>query len=499
MKNLLFLFVLVISNSIYSQTFWHQTASPSSGTIITISINSSGYIFAGDGATGIYRSTDIGATWSQTNNGLTNTSLQIIKTKANGDLVAGTQGGGAFRSTNSGDNWVSINNGITNLGVNFFATGPNGYMYAATNGGIFRSTDNGDSWVMIDTGLTNTRVTLIVFNSIGTCFASTYGGGIFRSTDYGNNWVAINNGLTNLKIWTIAIPSDSYIFAGSGGAGVFRSTDNGDTWVHLVNYIATQQIIVSAVNSIGYVFVIPLGHGIYRSTDFGNTWGAVNTGLSDTLMIQSIGIDTNGYIYTGNAGKFYRSNNSTLPVELTSFNANIRGNKVNLKWHTATELSNLGYEIQRKTSGSKWQDLSFIKGNGTTTTAHDYSYVDNSIGFNGLYIYRLKQIDNNGNFVLSNEIGININIIPNKFLLDQNYPNPFNPSTIIRFTIPSKDYVSIYVYDILGRKIETLINEEKLPGEYKVNFDGHNLSSGVYIYRLTAGKLTEAKQMILIK
>jgi len=128
MKNLLFLLVLFISNNIYSQNFWHQTASPSSGTIVTISINSTGYIFAGDGVTGIYRSTDIGVTWSQTNNGLTNTSLQIIKAKPNGELVAGSQSGGAFRSTNSGDNWVSINNGITNYGVNIFATSPNGYI-----------------------------------------------------------------------------------------------------------------------------------------------------------------------------------------------------------------------------------------------------------------------------------------------------------------------------------------------------------------------------------
>ena len=94
--------------------------------------------------------------------------------------------------------------------------------------------------------------------------------------------------------------------------------------------------------------------------------------------------------------------------------------------------------------------------------------------------------------------------IPVTFHLFQNYPNPFNPVTKIKFQIPSVGTqravsVQMKVYDILGKEVATLVNEEKPPGSYEVEFDGSNLASGIYIYRLTAGKFTESKKFILLK
>ncbi len=97
--------------------------------------------------------------------------------------------------------------------------------------------------------------------------------------------------------------------------------------------------------------------------------------------------------------------------------------------------------------------------------------------------------------------------IPLSFQLSQNYPNPFNPTTKIRFSIPtvetlhatSLQYVTLKVFDILGNKIATLVNEEKLPGSYEVMFDGSNLASGVYFYTLTAGNFSQTKKLLLIK
>ncbi|MBZ0184003.1 MAG: S8 family peptidase [Melioribacteraceae bacterium] len=89
--------------------------------------------------------------------------------------------------------------------------------------------------------------------------------------------------------------------------------------------------------------------------------------------------------------------------------------------------------------------------------------------------------------------------IPNKFTLEQNYPNPFNPATSIEFSVPSNEYVSLKVFDILGREVITLVNEQKSAGRYQISFDASDLSSGIYIYRLNAGAHTAIKKMMLLK
>ncbi len=91
--------------------------------------------------------------------------------------------------------------------------------------------------------------------------------------------------------------------------------------------------------------------------------------------------------------------------------------------------------------------------------------------------------------------------IPDEFILKQNYPNPFNPTTNFGFRISNFGFVSLKVYDVLGREVAILVNEEKEPGEYEINFnsDDYGLSTGIYIYKLTANDLTDAKKMILLK
>ena len=95
-------------------------------------------------------------------------------------------------------------------------------------------------------------------------------------------------------------------------------------------------------------------------------------------------------------------------------------------------------------------------------------------------------------------VGGNKDVILN-FSLSQNYPNPFNPVTTINYSIPKQSYVKIIVYDILGKEVVTLVNEEKLAGNYKTNFDGSNLTSGVYFYRLEAGEFSKTRKLILLK
>jgi len=91
------------------------------------------------------------------------------------------------------------------------------------------------------------------------------------------------------------------------------------------------------------------------------------------------------------------------------------------------------------------------------------------------------------------------NELPNKYNLSQNYPNPFNPVTKIKYTIPKAEFVSIKVFDILGGEIATLVSEEKQTGNFEVEFNGSNLASGIYVYRMQAGNFTDAKKFVLIK
>jgi hypothetical protein len=101
---------------------------------------------------------------------------------------------------------------------------------------------------------------------------------------------------------------------------------------------------------------------------------------------------------------------------------------------------------------------------------------------------------------LNNTTGINEQkVYPNGFSLSQNYPNPFNPSTVISYSISKLGLVTLRIYGILGKEVATLVNREQTPGNYSVNFNASNLSSGIYFYRLESGSFISTKKMILLK
>ena len=116
----------------------------------------------------------------------------------------------------------------------------------------------------------------------------------------------------------------------------------------------------------------------------------------------------------------------------------------------------------------------------------------------GKFSYRLKQIDNDGQFEYSKTIEVDLGA-PKKFELSQNYPNPFNPSTTIKFSLPEAGNVKLTIYNILGQEVRTLVNETKESGVYTINFNADDLDSGVYIYKLQYGSFVQTRKMILIK
>ncbi len=202
---------------------------------------------------------------------------------------------------------------------------------------------------------------------------------------------------------------------------------------------------------------------------------------------------------TNPGSHFIDSLTNPLPVELSSFSSAVSGNRVTLNWSTVREMNNAGFEIYRKeNSDDKFKKIAFVKGAGNSNEIKNYLYSDLKLQ-KGIYFYRLKQIDYNGNyefFNLENEAVVSAPLY-NKLM--QNYPNPFNPQTKIDYQLSTESSVSIKIYDILGKEISILVNEYKSPGYYTVFFDGSNLPGGVYYYLITAGGFSDSKRMIILK
>ncbi|HSD63213.1 MAG TPA: FlgD immunoglobulin-like domain containing protein [Ignavibacteriaceae bacterium] len=251
----------------------------------------------------------------------------------------------------------------------------------------------------------------------------------------------------------------------------------------------------------------------------GDFWVIVNY-LPDSPLSPGIGVDSDppyanrSMYYTRTEGwvpiinsdlmvtAFVTDTVTSIPVELTSFTATLHGNNVTLNWTVASQLNNKGFEIERKSDNSNFQSISFIKGDGTTTEQKSYSYVDKDLK-NGDYSYRLKQIDFNGTVQYSQVIQASVNT-PVVYNLSQNYPNPFNPSTQISYQLPEPQMVTLEIYNSLGEKIRTLVNEKQSVGYHTIQWKGDNnsgnsVASGMYLYRITAGKFTSVKKMLLLR
>ncbi|WP_337864422.1 T9SS type A sorting domain-containing protein [Ignavibacterium sp.] len=188
-----------------------------------------------------------------------------------------------------------------------------------------------------------------------------------------------------------------------------------------------------------------------------------------------------------------------VPVELENFYALSQKDQIILRWQTATELNNKGFEVQRKFADSDFASVGFVDGKGTTTEKQFYSFIDKPIQ-NGLYSYRLKQIDFHGEFHFSDVVEINFLSNLEQYL-GQNYPNPTNSRTAIQWITPINSYVKVNVYDVLGRNVMTLVDKICEAGRYEnqIDFNSIDLPSGIYFYELRIGSSSTSKKLILLK
>jgi hypothetical protein len=235
----------------------------------------------------------------------------------------------------------------------------------------------------------------------------------------------------------------------------------------------------------------------------GGAWDIENRDGSTTGDATSGSVT--GSAFTTLLGDFTLGNQTggtnLLPVEMTSFTAVMQGTSVLLKWTTATETNNAGFQIERSVEGSNvWAEVAFVAGAGTVSSPKAYSYKDKNLA-PGAYVYRIKQIDNDGKFkyYTANMPKVDAGV-SNTLQLCGNYPNPFNPTTNMQFSVPQDGYASLKIYNILGQEVATLFSGIAKTGHYiPAMFDASRLASGIYFARLQYNDKSLVQRMLLTK
>jgi hypothetical protein len=246
--------------------------------------------------------------------------------------------------------------------------------------------------------------------------------------------------------------SDSDLFIGTSGDGLTHSTDNGLTWdpyMARLGYMYVSSLAISGLN-----FFAGTDNGVFLSSDKGNNWNPVNTGLT------SISI-----------GALYVYNNKLLTA---TFNGN--GSSIFLSTN----------------NGSNWSKFS----TGLTNDIYIYNFI-----FSGNNIYAATSQGVWRRPINELIVGVeqNRSEVPTMFSLSQNYPNPFNPITDISFTIPTKSFITLKIFDALGREVAMLVNGYLSVGSYTKQWNAKSASSGIYFYSLVAGPYKETKKLVLLR
>ncbi len=321
--------------------------------------------------------------------------------------------------------------------------------------------------------------------------------GAYSGTTYlGDN---PTNKVTKVAVGTnynLALTTDGTVYAWGNNIGYGQlgdgTTTNRNTPIKVLkgSYAGTANLGDNSANKI-----VDIGIGGYHSLAMSAdglvyAWGAGGSGQA------------------GQGGSNYAHNitpvtvlvpGGALPVELVSFSASVNNETVQLKWQTATEIDNYGFEVEKKSVNSEslgWETIGFVQGNGNSNSTKNYSFADASVV--GKVQYRLKQLDVDGNFVYSHIIEVDASRAL-EFFLSQNYPNPFNPSTVISYTLAEAGVTKLSVYDVLGNEVAQLVNGVQASGTYSVDFEATNLSGGVYFYKLESGSKALVKKLLLLK
>lgn len=347
---------------------------------------------------------------------------------------------GVWISTDNGVNWNQTS--LNNRTVYSLASIDNNVFAGTETYGIYLSTNSGVNWSQ--TALANRSVRSILING-NNIFAGTDTYGVYLSTNNGSSW--IQTSLNNKWIFSLAIKGNT-LFAGAQYSGIYISTDNGTTWNNTFPGQTASAFTVLGNN----IFSGYGSNGLYYSTDNGINWQ--QTALNSVFVQSLASVWSNIFAGTTYNGVYLSTNN---------------GNN----W----QLCNEGFSSIPKINA--------------LLIYNNYIFAGVSNGPAGVFRRPLSELITNTHNYLT-EISL-------KFHLSQNYPNPFNPVTRINYEIPKKGFVSLKVYEILGKEVKTLVSQVKSMGYYSVDFNAAELSSGVYFYKITSGDFTDTKKLTLIK
>lgn len=197
-----------------------------------------------------------------------------------------------------------------------------------------------------------------------------------------------------------------------------------------------------------------------------------------------------------------------LPAELSSFSADVSGSSVELVWTAASDGKDMGFQVERARAdagySAGWTKAGFIGCDKNSSAMKDYSLTDRNLPA-GRYMYRLKQISENGKVIYLGELEVDVTDVPGSFALFQNYPNPFYPVTTIKYALPEDCNVRLQIFNILGKEIGTIVDEVRTAGYHEVSWNGSNNPPGTYYYSIIASSVSgggvykAANKMVLVK
>ncbi|MBK9097632.1 MAG: hypothetical protein IPM14_05775 [bacterium] len=512
---------------------------------------------------GLYKTTNGGTSWTDLTNGMVISQIYRIGVSQTSPttVLTGLQdngsklyNGGFWSDVTGGDGMECIvDYSTTNY---MYATYVRGTIYRSTNGGAsFPTTISANIPGGQPTGAWVTPYIIDPNNN-----ATLYAGydRIWKTTNRGNTWTsasAVLSSSTKLRSLAIA-PSNSYYLYTADLTNMWRTTNGGTNWTAVTLPANSNSLTYIAVkdNDPNTIWITFGGYTadakVYESTNGGGSWTNISTGLPDLPVmcivhykvatnrnVLFVGTDLGVYVkdgtsdwvqfntglpnvvvtelevlYTGGNNKLragtygrglWETNiDAALPVELSSFTAKVlKEGGIELSWRTETEVNNYGFEVQKSEYRSQeleWKTIGFVEGHGNSNSPKDYSFKDNVIS--GKYSYRLKQIDTDGTFEYSKVIEVDAGDMPEGFVLEQNYPNPFNPSTKIKFAVVETQTAKLIVFDVLANEVAVPFNGTAEGGKiYESVFDGSNLSSGIFFYRLETESKVENRKMLLLK
>jgi hypothetical protein len=331
----------------------------------------------------------------------------------------------------------------------------------------------------------------------GTYYAQ--GSFLYKSTNFGETWEILNLPFDYVDQIEFYDSKNGYV---KGGGNFYRTKDGAMTFTVVTFPGITNPFQIYCHNA--YHYHLRASSATYSSYDGGLSWQLNEFypvtppyGFQFMHMFDEFeGIGIHPYY----EGIWITKNRGNTPVELSTFSAIPLGDKVVLQWTTVTETNNMGFEIERKFKDGSWEKIGSVKGNGTVTQKVHYSFDDHTVPGEGIYNYRLKQIDYNGAFEYSKEVEVIFGEVPEDYSIQQNYPNPFNPSTKINFSLPEENKVVIRIFNPMGELVQEINRGTLSHGYFEQDIKMGSNPSGMYFCQvLCTNTKTERTKSLTIK